>query len=104
MKVLDITATWAVIQAPREVIQVLPDCCVNLKKCEVRRHIVENVGAVHTLPNVFMQLKQFFSTVEVVLELCHSLSLKVQLTKVLESSSLVLIQYLSFWSGICHVP
>lgn len=90
MKVLDITATWAVIQAPWEVIQVLPNCCVNLKKCEIRRHIVESMGAVHTLPNGFMQLKQFFSTVEVLLELCHSLSLKVQLTKVLASSSLIL--------------
>lgn len=91
MKVLDITATWAVIQAPWEVIQVLPHCCVNLNKCEIRHHIVESMGAVHTLPNVFMQLKQFFSTVEGVLELCHSHPLKVQLTKVLESSSLILI-------------
>lgn len=63
MKVLDITATWAVIQAPWEVIQVLPNCCVNLKKCEIRRHIVECMGAVRTLPNVLMQLKQFFSAV-----------------------------------------
>lgn len=70
----------------------------------MRRHIVGSMGAVPTLPSVFMQLKQFFSTVETVLELCHSLPLKVQLTEVLESNALILIQCMSFGSGICHLP